>query len=185
MKRKAAEASLYWDLQDYIIRFDVVIRDPVYTSGQTQRFHLQLSHRDTIDNAKYLLSQQVWECNGRYLHPSTYRLEQLGTHLGFTQSVMTASTLAPIIVVHTDAQNRPICSSRPSVHRLHDLQHLLHSFPSVDLSALSSVSPVPDFSLRHASAQHHVVVFVELSVARPFAVLERESTVVSQSAVFK
>ena len=106
MKRKAAEASLHWDLQDYIdyiIRFDVVIHDPVYTSGLAQRFHLQLSHRDTIDNAKYLQSQRVWECNGRYLHPSKYRLEQLGTHLGFTQSVMTASTLAPIIVVRTDA----------------------------------------------------------------------------------
>eukprot|EP00439_Symbiodinium_sp_Y106_P027653 s8883_g3.t1 len=103
MKRKAAEASLCWDLQDYVMRFDVVIRDPVYTSGQTQRYHLQLSHRDTIDNAKYLLSQQVWECNGRYLHPSKYRLEQLGTHLGFTQSVMTASTLVPISVVRTDA----------------------------------------------------------------------------------
>eukprot|EP00439_Symbiodinium_sp_Y106_P049645 s2650_g6.t1 len=59
MKRKAAEASLHWDLQNYIIRFDVVIRDPVYTNGQTQFFHLQLSHRDTIDNAKYVLSQQV------------------------------------------------------------------------------------------------------------------------------
>ena len=87
MKRKAAEASLHWDLQNYIIRFDVVICDPVYTNGQTQFFHLQLSHRDTIDNAKYLLSQQVWERNGRYLQPSKYQLEQLGVHLGFTQSV--------------------------------------------------------------------------------------------------
>ena len=87
MKRKAAEASLHWDLQNYIIRFDVVISDPVYTNGQTQFFHLQLSLRDTIDNAKYLLSRQVWERNGRYLQPSKYQLEQLGVHLGFTQSV--------------------------------------------------------------------------------------------------
>ena len=103
MKRKAAGASLYWDLQNYIIRFDVVICDTVYTNGQTQFFHLQLSHRDTIDNAKYLLSQQVWERNGRYLQPSKYHLEQLGVHLGFTQSAMTASTLAPILVVRTAA----------------------------------------------------------------------------------
>ena len=86
-----------------IIRFDVAIRDPVYTNGQTQFFHLQLSHRDTIDNAKYVLSQQVWERNGRYLRPSQHKLEQLGVHLGFTQSVMAASTLAPILVVRTDA----------------------------------------------------------------------------------
>ena len=100
---KAAEASLHWDLQNYIIRFDVVIRDPVYTNGQTQFFHLQLSHRDTIDNAKFVLSQQVWERNGCYLRPSQYKLEHLGVHLGFTQSVMAASTLAPILVVRTDA----------------------------------------------------------------------------------
>ena len=98
MKRKAAEASLHWDLQNYVIRFDVEIRDPAYTSGQTQYYHLQLSHRDTIDHAKYLLSQQVWERNGRYLHPSKYQLQQLGV-----QSVMTASTLAPILVVRTAA----------------------------------------------------------------------------------
>ena len=96
MKRKAAEASLHWDLQNYIIRFvDVVIRDPVYTNGQTQFFHLQLSHRDTIDNAKYVLSQQEWERNGRYLRPSQYKLEQLGVHLGFAQSVMASGTLPP------------------------------------------------------------------------------------------
>lgn len=103
MKRKAAEASLHWDFQNYVIRFDVEIRDPVYTSGLTQHYHLQLSHRDTIDHAKYLLSQQVWERNGRYLHPSKYQLQQLGVHLGFTQSVMIASTLAPILVVRTAA----------------------------------------------------------------------------------
>ena len=103
MKRKAAEASLHWDFQNYVIRFDVEIRDPVYTSGLTQHYHLQLIHRDTIDHAKYLLSQQVCERNGRYLHPSKYQLQQLGVHLGFTQSVMTASTLAPILVVRTAA----------------------------------------------------------------------------------
>ena len=103
MKRKAADASLSWDLQNYIIRFDIVICDPEYTHGQTQYFHLQLSHRDTIDQAKYLLSQQLWQRNGRYLQPSKYRFEQSGVHLGFTQSVMTASTLLPIFVVHTDA----------------------------------------------------------------------------------
>ena len=86
MKRKAFDAGLSWDTGNYIIRRDVGVCDYV-TWNEPHRFHLQLCSHDNIDTAKYLLSMQIWERFGRFPKPSTFQLEQRGSHLRFTDRV--------------------------------------------------------------------------------------------------
>ena len=99
MKRKAADAGLPWDT-GYIIRMEVLVND--YVTGNVPHiFHLQLSPRDSIDIAKHMLSMQIWEQFGRFPQLSTYHLRQGGEHLRFTDSVMSAATLVPVVFVRS------------------------------------------------------------------------------------
>ena len=99
MKRKASDAGLPWDT-GYVIRMDVFVNDYI-TGNEPHTFHLQLSPRDSIDTAKYLLSMQIWERFGRFPEPATFQLHQRVEHLRFTTSVMCAATLVPVLFVRS------------------------------------------------------------------------------------
>ncbi|CAE7264827.1 unnamed protein product [Symbiodinium sp. CCMP2592] len=80
-KRKAGEANLPWDTPPrYIFRMQVVVTDRL-TSYKTIMLDLQLSCRDIIDQAKYLVSQRLFELVGHFPKLSSFQLVQDGRNL--------------------------------------------------------------------------------------------------------
>ena len=100
MKRKAADAGLVWDSSRHVVRMGVLVRDVRLTGNQEQQY-VQRSCRDPIDTAEYLLASRA----GRYIQVPSFRPEEQGQHLRFTQLLTDAKTLILLCTLTTETRN--------------------------------------------------------------------------------